>query len=735
MARIPSPSDIATVTPRPSGNIASYDAGIGARGAARMFGDMADATAQGYGTLAKGFAVAGAQIEDAQDKINSSAAYQNFLTEKLKLDQQFQTDQDYTTVADRYAKSIGQAAQKSSSIIANTSQRAQFIDQTTRWQESGINQMRNVAKAKGTDADRAYTTDFVNQSLDAALRAPDESSRQQIFDNAGNLIDSMAQKGSVTQREAMQMRKSLPSLYATKRAQTLLDSDPEGTLRMLMPGAPTSSPGLPGDLGMSIHNAAAKYNVDPDTLTRIAQVESNGQNTTNQQSGAQGPFQFMPATARAYGVNDPNDPVQASNGAARLLADNRAVLTSTLGRDPTGAELYLAHQQGAEGAAALLANPDEPAIQALAEATGSIGRARQAVLQNGGTVNMTAGDFAKKWQDRYNAVSGSTTPGQQTTASDTGELLFPKAGDWRDFLSPEKRADLIRTAQSRVDANLSHQITLQKYQDEQAQKQLKDFQTTNESTILADAAQGKPQDPNHVADMLRYRMITESGFKAWQSEMTRQGKGSDDPTVVADLDRRGRAGEDISGDVNTAITSGAIKGTTGVSLVKAAAAGQQKMDDRDRTDALTWMRSYTGGDRVEKGLINFGNDDEVDQAKKYSTALSEFYKRVDQNKENPWSVANEMYPRYSIGPTRISALPRPRMGDIKSTDDVAATWQKTVSAHDAGQLPEDQFQTEAVLIKQYGDILDQQAKQKEAAAKAAAAAPAGRRVIGAQPNE
>jgi hypothetical protein len=136
-----------------------------------------------------------------------------------------------------------------------------------------------------------------------------------------------------------------------------------------------------------IDSAAQKFGVSSSYLGRVAEVESSsGQNLVNPNSSARGIFQFMPDTAAQFGISDPMDAVQNVNGAAALTAQNKSLLTKLLGRSPSDPELYLAHQQGAQGAFDLLSNPD-------ASAASIVGN--KAVALNGGFDGITAGDFAK----------------------------------------------------------------------------------------------------------------------------------------------------------------------------------------------------------------------------------------------------------------------------------------------------------------------------------------------------
>lgn len=161
------------------------------------------------------------------------------------------------------------------------------------------------------------------------------------------------------------------------------------------------------ELGDIINAAATKYGVDPAYLTRVAQIESS-MNPNAANGKAKGLYGFMPTTAAHYGLADPFDPVASSDAAARLTRDDQSYLAAHLGRAPTPAELYLAHQQGAGGSSALLQNPNVPAVTLVGSG---------AISGNGGSPNMTAGQFASMWAQKY---GGHTAPGNTAGMSATG---------------------------------------------------------------------------------------------------------------------------------------------------------------------------------------------------------------------------------------------------------------------------------------------------------------------------
>ena len=67
--------------------------------------------------------------------------------------------------------------------------------------------------------------------------------------------------------------------------------------------------------------AGQKYGVDPALLAAIAKQESGYNPRAVSPAGAQGLMQLMPGTAAGLGVENPFDPAQAVDGAARLMRD------------------------------------------------------------------------------------------------------------------------------------------------------------------------------------------------------------------------------------------------------------------------------------------------------------------------------------------------------------------------------------------------------------------------------
>lgn len=111
-----------------------------------------------------------------------------------------------------------------------------------------------------------------------------------------------------------------------------------------------------------IDQGARNRGIPTDDFLRFAYAETGGRLDPNATHGstAKGLFQFVPATAQAYGIAGREmDPVANTDAAARLYLDNKRAITQQHGKDgfpylsgkadPDGLDMYVAHQQGAAG--------------------------------------------------------------------------------------------------------------------------------------------------------------------------------------------------------------------------------------------------------------------------------------------------------------------------------------------------------------------------------------------------
>jgi len=208
----------------------------------------------------------------------------------------------------------------------------------------------------------------------------------------------------------------------------------------------------------------AELSLPPGYLDRTYEVESGrNPNAQNPNSSAGGGFQFLDSTAKAYGLTDKNNLGASARAAGRLAQDNAGQLRAVLGREPTAAELYLAHQQGGGGAAKLLSNPNARAIDIVGV---------EAVRLNGGNENMTAGEFANKWLGKFDngsrVMSAQNAPAQPTQGGpQLADLYKHLANPWHP---PEVRSMIASMIQQQEQAaDPMRQMEMEKAQLELAQ--------------------------------------------------------------------------------------------------------------------------------------------------------------------------------------------------------------------------------------------------------------------------
>lgn len=181
----------------------------------------------------------------------------------------------------------------------------------------------------------------------------------------------------------------------------------------------TTQPAPPSYQNVSLTEIGAPYGISGSYLQRTQQLETGSNPNQTSSTGAKGPFQFIDSTAKQYGVKDPFDYLQSADGAARLAADNKAELTNRLGRPPTDAELYIGHNQGSGGAAALLQYPTlsaRDALMTLKKFRDNPAGAAFAIRVNGGNPDAPAAAFTGMLTTKFAGAPGMATASRRASA-------------------------------------------------------------------------------------------------------------------------------------------------------------------------------------------------------------------------------------------------------------------------------------------------------------------------------
>ena len=160
-------------------------------------------------------------------------------------------------------------------------------------------------------------------------------------------------------------------------------------------------------------------------LNRLEKIESSGKgDAQNPNSSAKGYFQFIDSTAKEYGLLGDGFDYRGNKSkeieaVTEFTRRNYSSLKGELGREPTNGELYLAHQQGAGGALKILSgDPEQKAIEVLG---------RDQVLNNGGSEEMTLGEFRQRWTGKFAELDQTSEP---IELPDLYDALDVKTGDY-----------------------------------------------------------------------------------------------------------------------------------------------------------------------------------------------------------------------------------------------------------------------------------------------------------------
>lgn len=232
------------------------------------------------------------------------------------------------------------------------------------------------------------------------------------------------------------------------RAQEGIKTDPEATAAELGHGR-LRSPGQAGALAMIV-SASKEVGVDPRVAGAIAYTESKLKNVPNALGGsAAGVFQMTTDTAKRYGGKSNDVATQIRQG-VQLTADNQRTLAKSIGRTPSPWEVYLAHYQGAGGAAVLLQTPGGASLRGTLDTIKpgyyNAVAARNPEVANSTTVGEFLGKVRKRFGGAYAAVGGKAEE-MGAPSNDDAWNVDPKYAD----IPPDRRSQLADQAYRAAD--------------------------------------------------------------------------------------------------------------------------------------------------------------------------------------------------------------------------------------------------------------------------------------------
>lgn len=422
--------------------------------------------------------------DDKQNLLDYSSAQSSFLQQKVELDQQFAQDKDFATAPDRYKVALQKLGDQFGQSITDPTMRNEFSARVVSPSlTSGWTQLYNLGKVKEADAGKASLLSTIETNTDAAMNAPDELTRTQLIKATNLSIDAAQAHNWITATDAVLYKQKANQDYIVGRLKVIAGTQgARAALAALAPpGSGAAAPDLDQGVQDEITTAATATGQDPQKSIRVAQIESSG----DPHAAGGGLFQVQGKMAEAfkakYGVDPekatPEQQIEFYHATAPQVD---AAFTQLAGHKPSDAESYLAWQQGAGGAAALVQNPDKSAIDTIAplyikQYGGKQGSAlaQSAIIGNvepglrKQALGWTSQQFTDYWAHRYDNQPGTPSPVQVASlgASDApgggtgGGIMtsangssFAPTGTFVDQLPPDTRADLIRQYTAEVKA-------------------------------------------------------------------------------------------------------------------------------------------------------------------------------------------------------------------------------------------------------------------------------------------
>jgi hypothetical protein len=460
------------------------------------------------------------------------------------------------------AASFDKGLESAQGILANYNKGQQAKDDTFVLNELG--KVRNEQ-----ELDNLLGSDFlVGRNISETLRGNLYGVRGDTIGNVNdrdtntraNAVEGRAASEYTDSVNARAERRGLTGAYV----RSLEEGQTTGTASGVVAGV---------DLGAVEQN----YNLPGGYMATMAQIESGGDpNAQNSESSAGGLFQQIDSNAEAYGVANRFDPAQSADGAARFAVDNANTLRKVLGRDPTGAELYLAHQQGPGGATALLSNPNARAVDVVGA---------DAVRLNGGSADMTAGEFAGIWINKFNKIQGNSGgvstqpvtsvgnggPAAQTFRDALANSMYMEPGDAAAFL--QENLDVQLEADKRISAaeqlrqtELANQATIDAISDPnntttaEVQRDLLDTGGLDAGRRLGLAGANYDQYGNIIAPAVTANPQVTAAAELAAAEAARSNEL--DPTIQAF--EEAKAYESTEGGAGAALTANLGEAATGV---------------------------------------------------------------------------------------------------------------------------------------------------------------------------
>lgn len=204
--------------PRPTPNYQGQVVPISSGGTAGMARARLGDTLSGIGDQLQGVQD---RTQQRQDKLSYARAKSSLLQEQITAISELENDPDYSTHETRYQERMKKAKDSSLKLLNNGYDREAFMIDSDADVLRGLESVKSKAWQRETDTAISSVEKMRQDNREAAIRAPDVTTRMNLIKSTQDAIDGLAVRGYIPQTKAVTMRQSAAEDYATASIDSL----------------------------------------------------------------------------------------------------------------------------------------------------------------------------------------------------------------------------------------------------------------------------------------------------------------------------------------------------------------------------------------------------------------------------------------------------------------------------------------------------------------------------------
>lgn len=170
------------------------------------------------------------QRRDQEARLQAAQARSEFMTQRIAIDSEFENDQDYDTLEQRYSERVSKVSSEAAAKIKSPFARSMFEADVRPDVERGVAGVRKQIFNGRKDQARAMVSTTLSSNLDSLLSARTEEDRIALLNSSRDMLASAKASGFIAATEEVEQRLALTEKYAKGRLSLLPDEDQVVTL-------------------------------------------------------------------------------------------------------------------------------------------------------------------------------------------------------------------------------------------------------------------------------------------------------------------------------------------------------------------------------------------------------------------------------------------------------------------------------------------------------------------------